>query len=292
MDTCSDAHGGKEAVRAWLQQRRAAQLPPPAPADLRHLFNGRTPRAGPPAHGVSEEALAMAGLAIARRGGLCAITITGLAAELCASRTTTYLLARSVATAQLLAATCYELDFNTRVVWRAHEDPPGLARLRRMFESAAQWIAADGVFSPYADPAAITYARLPDKVVAALELGRSRWRSALLGELRAAQGRAELSADCDGPVLLNTLMALLSDIRRDRRDADADALAERACAAMEGLLARHRPAPAAAAAAAAGRSASRPLRPPRDAMPFSWPDWLMAGAPYGKEATPNPIQAR
>lgn len=279
MDAATETPGGQEAVRTWLQQRRGAQLPPPAPADLRHLFN-QAGKAGQPAarDGSSTEALAAAALAIARDDGLAAVTMVRLAAQLRASKTATYWQARSVAATQLLAATVYECHYHAQVVWCAHEDPPGMARLRRMFENAARWIAADGAFSPFADPAATTYHRLPDKVVAALELGRSRWRCALLGELRAAQAGGQLAPDHDSHAMFNALSALLHDIRRDRHETDAEARAERACAGMEGLLARHQP--------ALVRTASRSSHTPRPAMPFHWPAWLMAGAPYGGVASP------
>lgn len=276
------APGGKEAVRAWLQQRRGVQSPPPAPADLRHLFDGAAQRSKQESSATGTQA--KAALAIARRSGLSSITMARLAEEMHASRTATYLQVRSVAAAQLLAADWYEREYHAAVVWRAHEDPPGMPRLRRMFEGAARWIAADGAFSPYADPSATVYHRLPDKVVAALELGRSRWRSALLGELRAAQARGELAADSDCLVLLNALAALLHDIRRGRQGADADALAERACGGMEGLLARHSRAPARPArtvfTTGAPGTTVRRLRPAPCAVHFHWPDWLMAGAPY------------
>lgn len=307
MTPSTQPHDGKQAVRAWLQQRRGAQLPPPAPAALRHLFGHDAPPAAPDDCG--DDALAAAGLALARSGGLSAITIDRLAGRLRIGHTAS-LQARGAAALQLLAAACHEREYFAQVVWRAHEAPPGLARLHRMFEGAADRIATDGAYSPFADPPAATFQRLSGEVVAALELGRSRWRSALLGELRAAQASGELLAHADYPALLEKLAALLHDMRRDRHQASAEALAERACAGMEGLLARHRAAPAtvtapvtanangnaamtpaAAASTSAWASASTPLsrivrqaRPPRAPLSFHWPDWLMAGAPYGEVA--------
>jgi len=179
-------------------------------------------------------------LGVAAHEGLEALTLGALADSMRMSKSGVFSRVGSRETLQLAVLANYRARFEAQVLQPVRGSAPGLARLRRLFDTSLRQIEAgtQGAAGCFYISCAAEYDDRPGLLRHAVTDSVNAWREAFEECAREAVALRHLAADTDPSQLVFEIYALLLGAQHDSRLLEQRGAATRARAGFKRLLAR------------------------------------------------------
>ncbi|MGO4377065.1 TetR/AcrR family transcriptional regulator [Pseudoduganella sp. RAF53_2] len=177
-------------------------------------------------------------LSVASHGGLEALTLGSLADSMKMSKSGVVARVGTRETLQLAVLENYRRRFESEVMSPARRVNPGLARLRRLFDTSLQQVASGSTAGCFYISCAYEYDDRPGTVRHELASSVRAWREAFISNARLAVAERQLAAGTDPEQLVFEIYALLLAAQHDTRLLEREDGLAHARAGFERLVER------------------------------------------------------